>query len=370
MLDRWLNVIAQRLGTYAAAVNAQRAAIEKERAGDEARDHAGREFVNPEGFTTPLPKNAQNKQNEYARARREYEAADLPRALAAAATLMIARERRDEAVAALKAHLDAEDLRKATGVHREVAPFFGDMFERGVEPRHLANVREETRAIISDLIRWDGHDSQMIDPESPMPAIFDLYASRLLLRPGPGNRSRSTPGAPTARVRYTDPEYYMFNELVRQPTTEASPELSAPASIDGTPRADDGGDPIASHQTAASIEVATVEQPETAGSMTPERAQAAAEAVFAADRLRMGIYWPKGIEQGDYDTGRLLPALEEWVAGPDTWSGAKLFLDAARRGEGREFIEMKRAAGIARFAAALIAGDQRALDEAHRAGAL
>jgi hypothetical protein len=213
MLDRWLNVIAQRLGTYTAAVNAQRAAIEKERAGDEARDHAGREFVNPEGYTTPLPKNAQNKQNEYARARREYEEADLPRALAAAATLMIARERRDEAVAALKAHLDAEDLRRKEGVHPEVKPFFDDMFKHGIPPRRLPHVRAETRAIIYDILMWDGHDPDMVDPASPMPAIFDLYASRLIVKPGNfGDKSRSALSSPTNRAGR---EYYQFSAMVK-----------------------------------------------------------------------------------------------------------------------------------------------------------
>lgn len=230
MLDRLLNAIAHKLGSYAAAVDAQRKLIEAERASDNARDHAGREFVNPEGFTTPLPKAAQNAQNAYARARRDFEKANPLKALEAAVALILARERRDETAAALKAHLAAEDLRKDEGVHPEVKPFFADMFELGVEPRRLPYVRFETLAIICDMIKWDGHDRDMQDPDSPMPAIFSIYAGRQMLTPGQFyDRERSKPGAPVAKVRYTDPEYIMFGELLPEVSEPASPAMSEDA---------------------------------------------------------------------------------------------------------------------------------------------
>ena len=62
MFDKWFKFISERLETHTAAVIERRTQIERERAGDEARQHAGREFVNAEGFTTPLPKAFENAQ--------------------------------------------------------------------------------------------------------------------------------------------------------------------------------------------------------------------------------------------------------------------------------------------------------------------
>lgn len=388
MLDKWLNAIVQRLNTTAAAVTAKRTAIEKERASDTARDHAGREFVNSEGYTTPLPKAAQNAQNEYARARRDFEKVDLMGALSVAVAMMIARERRDETAAALKAYLEAEDLRQSEGVHPEVKPFFANMFAMGIEPRRLPYVREEVLAIICDMIMWDGHDRDMQDPDSPMPAIFELYGSRLILKPGQFcDRSRSTPGVPKAKVKYTDPDYYLFGGLVPvvadDSDTEGGRDLegddAAPVH-DDLPWGGSEGDskpppgpvskasppplPIVLH-ARDDERVAEAEAP-----MSPEYAQRIAESVFEKSPVKMGIYWPKEIERGDFDEARLIPALERWVASDDNWTGAERFLAAARRGEARAFIDDTRRSSIASLATRLAKGDRVALDEARRVGAL
>jgi hypothetical protein len=371
MLDRLLNVVAHKLGSYTAAVNAQRRTIEAERASDSARDHAGREFVNPEGFTTPLPKAAQNAQNAYARARRDFEKADPMGALAATVAMMVARERRDEAVAALKAHQAAEDLRKDEGVHQDIRPFFADMFELGIEPRRLANVRVETLVIICDMIMWDGHDPDMEDEASPMPDIFGIYASRQILKSGQfGAGTRSKPGVPLAPVRHTDPEYFMFNYLVSANDDQASaaqqPEALAPAEPAETLGQVDRpvSAPVAIEPPVVSAALAERETQE----LTPDDARRLADAIFNADPHRMGIYWPRDIDVGEYDPAKLIPALERMAASERNWSGVADFLGAARQGQAREFIKGRQASGVQRLAADLLAGDERAVTTARRLG--
>lgn len=376
MLDKWLNVIVQRLENTAAAVVAKRAAIEKERAGDIARDHAGREFVNSEGYTTPLPKAAQNAQNEYARARRDFEKADLAKALAAAIAMIVARERRDETAAALKAHLAADDLRKAEGVHPEVKPFFALMFALGVDPRRLANVRPETLAIICDIIMWDGHDPDLEDPDSPMPGIFDLYSTRQILMLGQfHDRSRSKPGVPVRPVRYTDPHYFMFNEILPQQTESGGEASAGPQTLDAEPESsiDQANHNVAEADVSNAGPPPSVLPSDQRGDMsetiTPEVAIQIAKVVYDKLSYKMDIYWPTtGHDIGDFGPG-LVPALEKWVA-EDPWVGAQEFLAAARDGKGREFIENERVQGIGRFAHRLLKGDERALEEAKSIGVL
>ena len=384
MLDKLLNVILQRLEGTAAAVIAKRTAIEKERASDTARDHAGREFVNSEGYTTPLPKAAQNAQNEYARARRAFEKVDLAGAISVAVTMMVARERRNETATALKAYQDAEALRQSEGVHPEVKPFFADMFAMGIEPRRLPYVREEVLAIICDMIMWDGHDRDMQDTDSPMPAIFELYGSRLILKPGQFyDRSRSKPGVAKAKVKYTDPDYYLFGELVPVASDDSGLEGYGTAPVqEGGPTGTSDGD---AEPPLSPVSVLEVSAPpltivlragahervvEAEARMSPESAQRVAETVFETSPVKMGIYWPKEIEPGDFDESRLLPALERWVASDDNWSGAERFLAAVRGNEARAFIDETRRSSITSFATRLTNGDQAALDEARRVGVL
>ncbi len=378
MLDKVVNFIVQRLAAYTTEVNAKREAIEKERAGDVARDHAGREFVHPEGYTTPLPRAAQMAQERYARARRDFEKADVTGALAAVIALMIARERRDETAAALKAYLAAEDTRKREGVHPEVKPFFADMFEMGIEPRRLPYVRAETLAVISDMIMWDGNDPEMQDPASPMPAIFELYSNRLILKPGQfGDRSRSTIGTPARQVRYSDPEYFMFNELVG-PT----PGGGVLDSGDGQGGAEDAAPTEDTEADTSETSELTIDDnthvfpitltaaaSDTSDTLSPEDAKRIAEAVFDGNPFNMRIYWPKeGYEIGDFSLERLIPALEQRIDSGDAWSGVERFLAAARLDEARQFIESERRTRIEGLAAAMMRGDERSMADARAAG--
>lgn len=179
MLDKLAKAIAQKLEAYRTAVSEERAAIERERAGDNARQYAGREFENSEGFVTQLPDAAADAQTAYARARRDFVNNRGAEALSLAVTLMLAREKRDETAAARDRHIEAEDERQATGVHREVAAAFKILFKHGLQPRHLAKVRPETMAIMADLIRWDGQDPDMKDPTSPIPR-YSEFTRRVL----------------------------------------------------------------------------------------------------------------------------------------------------------------------------------------------
>lgn len=351
MLDRLLKSINQKLDTHTAAAVAQRAKIERERAGDVARQHAGREFENSEGYTTPLPKAAQQAQNAYARSRRDFEANGGASALTLAITMMIARERRDETAAALKRHEEAEARRRAVGVHKEVEPFFDLMFDHGVEPRHLVNVRPETLAIICDLIRWDGHDPELVDPASPMPPIFGLYSNRTILKPGQfGDKSRSAATAPVRPIRRSDPQCYMFGDLVAG-SDEAVPSELVPAAV-------------SEHQEEGALSAETLPEEAAAADSLRE----VAEKLHDADPIKVDIYWPRGgYPIGDFTPERLIPALEQWIA-DDAWPGARDFLEAARRGEARQFIDHIREEAIGRIAAALMDGDPGTVERARSAG--
>lgn len=382
MLDKLLKVIVQRLDTTAAAVIAKRKAIERERASGDARDHAGREFLNSEGYTTPLPKAAQNAQNEYARARRDFEKADLPGALSSAITMMVARERRNETAVALQAYLEAEALRQTEGVHPEVKPHFARMFAMGIEPRMLPYVREMTLAIVCDVIMWDGHDPDMLDPASPMTAIFDLYASRLIVKPvHSGHRSRSRPDGADKEAERIRPDCYIFDklaptvpdEIVNEDDNTAAfedeqPQVSTVAAVDTQREA-----AVEAFAPVFPIVLGDPDKPLVAdvdAPMSPQYAQRVAESVYEKNPYKMSVYWPKDIERGEFHDSRLIPALERWVASDDNWTGAEQFLTAARRGEARTFIDEKRRNGISLLASRLVSGDQGALDEAKRLGVL
>ncbi|MBZ9647078.1 hypothetical protein K9B33_05955 [Sphingobium sp. 3R8] len=93
--------------------------------------------------------------------------------------------------------------------------------------------------------------------------------------------------------------------------------------------------------------------------ISADEAHAMAEAIFAADPLKMGIYWPSDISEGDYDSANLVPALERVVGSSRNWSGAEHYLEAARGGQARQFIEVRRADGIKYLASQLQAGEGR-----------
>lgn len=385
MLDTVVGAVAHKLDTYKKAVLAQRVTIERERAGDTARQHAGREFENSEGFTTSLPRAAQNAQNEYARLRRDFLQHGGVEALSSAIALLVARERRDEAGAALKRHEEAENERRATGVHREVKAGFALMFAQGVEPRHVAEVRPAMMAIISDLLRWDGQDPEWADPDSPVPAVFEIYASRVLMVPSKtSDKKRSYCGIAPAQVRATDPLYWDFSR--RPPIGAPFEPNDADARVSVEPL-----DPVAPLEQVTPIIVVTEppeqdvfavapsvpkaavanEQPEPVPALGPlSRARAQEMAEFIADNhpQRIPRFWPpEGVERGDYDSDMLVPALKRWCHSQRTISG-EAFLGAAYNGQAREFIENQRRVMVQRLTDGLLAGEDRALEEARFVG--
>lgn len=93
-----------------------------------------------------------------------------------------------------------------------------------------------------------------------------------------------------------------------------------------------------------------------------------AEQIYEQDPYRAKLLWPKkGIARGDYNLDRLIPALENWIA-EDGWIAAQKFLDEARLGRAREFIEESRRRDVQFIAKELVDGDQYTLAEARRFG--
>lgn len=230
MFDRLTKGAMARLESHAAAVKKQRDEIERERAGDDPREWAGRFLKNSEGYSTSPAKAAENTQKEYARARREWEKVGAPM-IASAVAMMVARERRDEAAAVLKAHEDSEFERQRTRVHPEVRSYFATMFDHGVQPERLANVRVELIAIVSDLIRWDGADQEWSDADNPVPDVFRIYAKRLLEQPNLNyHKPKSVPGEAVVPKQYSgDTVHYMINKTMESIDSRAADVGQAPA---------------------------------------------------------------------------------------------------------------------------------------------
>lgn len=394
MLDVIIRSIVRKLDEHAQEVRAQRVKIERERAGGEPRKIATAILKHPEGYATSPREAAESAQKAYAKARAEWELAGIPM-LSKLATLAIARERRDETAAALRDHEETQTVRKATKVHPDFRRLNDAMIAHGVQTGHAATATDGVIAIVSDILMWAGADPDMLDPDSPLPAILDVYGTRLILTPGQsGERSRSRPGVPVRQVKYTDPEYYMFNEvalpavaIVPGKKVEAPPELAAVEEAEPTP-APIGTEtvptvvaPVAmpDRTPAASAEPEPEPEPAPAPStpssreasdqpISAELAQRIAEAVFNGNPFKLGIYWPKnGYPVGDYEPARLIPALEKAIE-DDPWDGWMDFLAAARRGQASEFIKGKRRSGVTHLAIQLQRGDERALGEARAAG--
>ena len=371
MLDRLYKGIINKLDAATAVVATQRADLERERAGDVARPYAGIMLKNSEGHSTALRAAAQNSQKEYARLRREWEELGQP-AMALMGALAVARERRDETREAFLQHEKDEAHRVETGVHLDIRAFFAAMFEHGVQPRHLAKVRPEMVAIVSDLIRWDGHDPKTSDPDSPLALVFGIYANRSMLKPGQAiGEPRSVPGAPPSAVLYTDPVYYVFDELIPKAVGGFETAFAETPRPDGDHVKVDLGKAgiidASNYQTGSSpltlgIEPGNAPVPDKPPPLTPAQANAYAERI--ADH-RMAAYWPEeGGEYRSYDMDKLLPALRRLVDSGKAPVGVALFLDEASNGRAREFFEDARQRIVAALKTRLEAGDDRALAEA------
>jgi hypothetical protein len=99
----------------------------------------------------------------------------------------------------------------------------------------------------------------MLDPDSPMPAIFALYASRPILKPGQIiEKPRSTPGVPKRKQRHSDLEYYMFDELLSVDKAAPPPSVSPAPSCSTAP---DEDTPEAAPEPVVAIEDVIVPAP-------------------------------------------------------------------------------------------------------------
>jgi hypothetical protein len=255
---------------------------------------------------------------------------------------------------------------------------FAAMFAHGIEPRQLANVRPETIAIISDLIRWDGHDPHMKDSTSPVPQVVEIYRSRLLLTPGQlGSGARSVPEPLTGRLSKGS-NFYVFDHLVPAASNvsqaaDIAASKESPTEVKSTNVEGDEpayAMPQAAPATPTGNDVAGVAEPiEDGHAMTPTRAKIYAEFLADNHRFQVALYWPKdGVTRDDYEPDRLAPALEKWIASGGAWSGAEAFLVAVRQGQGREFIAERRAMAIARLTPLLLNGDKHTVDDARSLG--
>ena len=325
MLDTIIKNVLARLSVHAAAVKAQREGIERERAGDKARAHAGRMLESPEGYATNPRTALEDAQKEFARARREWEKLGIP-ALTLFATYMVARERRDEMAAWLQRHEATEQARRTGDLHREVKPFFNRLVALGLLPRHVANVRPETLAIISDLIRWDGHDPDMKDPASPVGAVFGVYAERSMLQPGQVDRvERSVPGLPPIPVKLTDRRYFRFDILAPVATP------SAPGSTDETLRLN----AVAAEVLETADTVVGIEKDGDLPSPTQEPT-----ASSAASTLTVAVTEDPALVAGP---------IEKWANLPRTFAGYKLE-DTDERPFLGELVPLPRLCGIEMYA--------------------
>jgi hypothetical protein len=90
--------------------------------------------------------------------------------------------------------------------------------------------------------------------------------------------------------------------------------------------------------------------------------------VFAANPIKVGMYWPDGwADRKDFGSPTLIEALQDYATRPNAWRGHIEFLDAVRAGNGRGYIEERRNSGIRPLAERILDPDESALDEARRA---
>lgn len=403
MLDEIEKIAIELLGMTKDEVQQVREALLNEVVQDEARYAARTALKHPEGSTTPLNEAADRSQQAYAKIRQRM-MKEMPRLLALILSEQVARQQRDEAALARDRHWDAEHERRAVGPHPETRDLFGRLFKHGVTPWHLKALRDEEVAIIADMIRWKANDARHENADTPWRAVIQIYSNRLILKADRGvTVKRSKPGTPVRGKRYTSPSYYMFNEMLKphwsapqardahaadddirenKPATAAVTALEDGSITDKEPGCDArerGHTPEGRPENAALGEDTqningaddglTVAQAANAP-IDDERARSLAEAVYAADQIRMKIYWPSDIQEGDYDPVNLIPALERFVASDRNWPGAERFLDAARRGEAQRFIENCREEGIGYLARQLKAGEDKALATARKHGLL
>lgn len=377
MLDKYVNAVMAKVSGVIAAVGAQRDEWERQRGSDRyAQSYLGTALKHPEGHTSPLRKSAERAQQEYASLRAEWET-EGPKMLTLAASLMIARERRDETKAIWERHDAEEQKRVATKYHPEVRRLFAQFYEHGVRPAMLDLLQPETIGIMADLILWDAFDRNRVDPGSPLPAVFNIYADRAMMMPVDEQTvTRSAQGIVPLSAEDGDPAYYQFGQWnvpggAGDGTQEKSSDVAVGPDLDeaaadqrNKPRHDEGAD-LRDPPVIMQAEAAT-------DSLSVDSATALewAERIADMDPQFMANYWPRGHTIDDFNPGTLIPALEDDIASGRGWVVTPVFLAAVQEGRGVEFMAERRQSKIRWLAGDIEAGKEDALKAVRDAGLL
>lgn len=377
MLDNYVNAVMAKVSGVIAAVGAQRHEWERQRGGDRhAQSYLGTALKHPDAHTTPLRKSAERAQQEYASLRAEWAKVG-PQMVTLFASLMIARERRDETKAVWERHDAEEQRRRATKYHPELRRLFAQFHSHGVTPAMLDLLRPETIGIIADLILWDAFDRNRVEPGSPLPAVLNIYADRAMMMPvNEQTVTRSAPGIAPLFAEDGGPVYYQFGRLdVPSGTRNGTHETSG-----GVPMGHDLDEAAADHsiepredQGADLPEPPVIMQAEAAtASLSVDSATALewAERIADMDPQFMASYWPRGQTIDDYDPRTLIPALEDDIASGRGWVVTPVFLAAVQEGRGVEFMAERRQSKIRWLAGDIEAGKEDALMAVRDAGLL
>lgn len=379
------------------------------------------QLESPTMKSTPLPKAHIQKVQQLTNARAEAEAIILKAFGAMLAVSRLEKEEQDLHQAALAHDEEAYLAGQASGLYKGARSFVHKLGVHGVNKNHLDRVSDEIAAVIADLIRWAVADPEGTFDDSPLPALFGIYAGRSITRPdfrlgNQESRHFSKPGAPgTATDMKRDPFYRYVappDQAGETPVGAPVPVVGAVKPIDPAPaiersdlahsraidsRPEDGrlelpirsaplstampsgparGNPGQSAQatesslTSATARHATPESPPKQRPPSAGEARAIATQMVELDQSWQSQSWPPGIALGETSRDVLLPALEEQRRSSPIDLTIPGFLQAARDDRIEAFLAKRRDARIADLAAKLERGAPLTTAEARRMGLL
>lgn len=382
------------------------------------------QLESPAMKSTPLPKAHIQKVQQLTNARAEAEAIILKAFGAMLAVSRLEKEEQDLHQAA-RAHDEERFLAgQASGLYQGARSFVHKLGAHGVNKNHLERVSDEIAAVIADLIRWAVADPEGTFDDSPLPALFGIYAERSITRPdfrygNQESRHFSKPGAPgTATDVKRDP----FYRYVSPPDHAKGTAVEATVPIDGVTKpinpapAIERSDLAQSREIDSRVEEQRLDLPirsvpsstamplgpahvspsqseqateasessltsDTTGDATPAsppeqrlpsagEARAIATKMVEVDQSWQSQSWPPGIALGETTREVLLPALEAQRRSSPVDLTIPGFLQAAREDRIEAFLAMRREARIADLAAKLERGAPLATAEAQRLGLL
>ncbi len=214
MIDAIREEAAETLKLTSAEVAKARAALLDEVATEDVRYAASSALLHPEGSTTPIEEAYSRAQDRVARIRERVEK-EMPSMMKLLMSLEIAEQRRDEARVHREQKLQAQDLKSETGVDKFVRDFFRRLAKHGVSPSQLREHKNETVAIIADLMIWKAKDATFKKPENPWRDVLAVYATRKIDMPTKhGRKGGSVPGAPRPDRHNTGSGDYRFDEMI------------------------------------------------------------------------------------------------------------------------------------------------------------